>query len=212
MFKDVNQMVDKYETFLQKNKLVKTNQLSYFVNWLRKYVELTKNLKLTSRSESIDRFLCELMTSGQYEPWQMDQAHQAVLLFYNNFLAASHLKPGAGRRISTQAQEEILPRVVERLRMKHYAYKTEQNYLYWIKSYLSFCGSQSADVAEALQVKHFLSHLALRKKVAAATQNQAFNALLFLFRYGFGIKLKGMADTVRAKGTKKFQSAFPRRS
>jgi site-specific recombinase XerD len=48
-------------------------------------------------------------------------------------------------------------------------------------------------------VKRYLTHLATERRVAASTQNQAFNALLFLFRNVLGQALGGLQDTVRAR-------------
>jgi Phage integrase, N-terminal SAM-like domain len=67
----------------------------------------------------------------------------------------------------------------EKMRTRHFAYRTEQAYLYWIRRYVNFHGRTHP---RELEVEAFLTHLAVREHVSASTQNQALQALLFLYR------------------------------
>jgi integron integrase len=89
------------------------------------------------------------------------------------------------------------------LRTKHYSYSTERTYLHWIKRFLDY-GTQIREKGtvaafEADDFKNFISHLALKEKVAASTQNQAFNAVLFLFRNVLCKEVGDLGNTIRAK-------------
>lgn len=94
----------------------------------------------------------------------------------------------------------LLVRTREALRTRHYSRRTERSYVGWIGRFL--CGlphelsPQSADVGYVTQ---FLSQLAIRDRVAASTQNQAFSALLFLFREVLKREMKGLEEVARAK-------------
>jgi site-specific recombinase XerD len=66
--------------------------------------------------------------------------------------------------------------------LKHYSLRTEQAYVDWIKRYILFHKKQPPKDLGAVQVKAFLEHLAIDLHVAASTQNQALNALVFLYR------------------------------
>jgi len=78
---------------------------------------------------------------------------------------------------------EILERVVrKRLRLKHYSYRTEQSYLPWIRRFVMFHGGRKPSTLAAADVQAFLRHLAVDKQVASSTQNQALNAVVFLYR------------------------------
>lgn len=68
------------------------------------------------------------------------------------------------------------------LRVRHYARRTELAYIGWIERFLEFVKPKTADEASEFEVREFLSDLAIKGHVAASTQNQAFSALLFLFR------------------------------
>ena len=84
------------------------------------------------------------------------------------------------------------------LRMKHYSYRTEQSYVYWARRYIRFHNMKHPNSMGALEVKSFCSHLAEQERVSASTQNQAFNALVFLYRHVVKKEL-GVVDAVRAK-------------
>jgi hypothetical protein len=67
------------------------------------------------------------------------------------------------------------------MRFKHYSIRTETSYRDWIKRFILFHGKRHPREMGAGEVSRFLSDLAVRGRVAASTQNQAFNALLFLY-------------------------------
>ncbi|MCD4654629.1 integron integrase [bacterium] len=70
------------------------------------------------------------------------------------------------------------------MRVQHKAYRTEKTYMGWIKRFGSYLNYSSSNKLEASNIKAFLSHLAKERKIAASTQNQAMNALVFFFRFG----------------------------
>jgi integron integrase len=77
--------------------------------------------------------------------------------------------------------------------------RTERAYIGWIKRYIFFYGKKHPNTMGAAEVSGYLAHLATRQHVSASTQNQAFSALLFLYREVLGLELVGLADVVRAK-------------
>ena len=77
---------------------------------------------------------------------------------------------------------KLLDQVSEVMRFKHYSIRTETTYREWIKRFILFHGKRHPREMGAVEVERFLSDLATRRRVAASTQNQAFNALLFLYR------------------------------
>jgi integron integrase len=72
--------------------------------------------------------------------------------------------------------------VGEVMRFKHYSWRTEESYWQWIRRYILFHGKRHPREMGAAEVRAFLSHLATAEGVAGATQNQALNALVFLYR------------------------------
>lgn len=76
----------------------------------------------------------------------------------------------------------LMDQVRETLRFYHYAYNTEKSYTNWILKYIRFNGKRHPKEMGKLEIERFLSHLAVNRDVAAATQNQAFNAIIFLYK------------------------------
>lgn len=75
------------------------------------------------------------------------------------------------------------------MRRRHYAYATEKSYIYWIRHFIIFHGKQHPRNLHRSAVVEFLTHLAVKKNVSPATQNQALNALVFLYREVLSIDL-----------------------
>jgi integron integrase len=101
------------------------------------------------------------------------------------------------------AKPRLLQQVRERLRTLHYSYRTEQQYLFWIRRFILFHGKRHpAGLGEA-EVSAFLTHLAVERGVAAATQSQALAAVLFLYRKVLQIELPWLAGIARAKTPKR---------
>lgn len=87
----------------------------------------------------------------------------------------------------------------ERLRLKHYSIRTERSYLAWIRRYIQFHDKRHPRDMGKVEIEAFLSSLAVDRDVAAATQNQALSALLFLYREVLDLPLPWLDDVVRAK-------------
>ena len=85
------------------------------------------------------------------------------------------------------------------IEVRHYSKKTLQAYRLWIRHFQTFTHSKDSELLCMNDVKDFLTSLAVEKKVAASTQNQAFNALLFLFRHVLEKEFEQIEGVVRAK-------------
>ena len=90
-------------------------------------------------------------------------------------------------------------KLVECLRLEHYSYRTEQTYLGWIRRYVEFHGWRKPSQLGAADVTAFLKHLAVRLQVASSTQNQALNAVVFLYKKALKKNIGDFADFPRAR-------------
>jgi len=80
--------------------------------------------------------------------------------------------------------KKLLDQVRDTIRLKHYSMSTETTYMAWAKRYILFHHKRhpkDMDVPE-IEASRSVTHLAVEQRVAASTQNQALNALLFLYR------------------------------
>ena len=93
----------------------------------------------------------------------------------------------------------LLDRVRGALRARHYSPRTEEAYVGWIRRFIFFHHNRHPDGLGAPEVTGYLSHLASDRHVSASTQNQAFSALLFLYREVLGRTLEGLDQTPRAR-------------
>lgn len=93
----------------------------------------------------------------------------------------------------------LLAAMREHLRLKHYSIRTERSYVSWIKRYIHFHDKRHPRDMGKVEIEAFLTSLAVDRNVAAATQNQALSALLFLYREVLDISLPWLDDVVRAK-------------
>jgi len=96
-------------------------------------------------------------------------------------------------------EKRLRDRLREAIRSRHYSRKTEKAYWYWIRYFVFFHGKRHPAEMGAAEVSAFLSWLATERDVAAATQNQALSALLFLYGMVLGIELPWLGELVRAQ-------------
>jgi integron integrase len=99
---------------------------------------------------------------------------------------------------SAPGQPRLLDRVRVAIRARQYSRRTEKAYVGWIRRFVLFHGKRHPLEMGVAEVTGFLSHLAAAGRVSASTQNQAFSALLFLYRDVLGRELSGL-DALRAK-------------
>jgi integron integrase len=85
------------------------------------------------------------------------------------------------------------------IRTRHYSIRTEQSYVHWVKRFILFHGKRHPTELSETEVAAFLTHLAVNRQVSPSTQNQALNALVFLYRYVLERPLGDILDAVRAK-------------
>jgi hypothetical protein len=94
----------------------------------------------------------------------------------------------------------------EKMRTRHFAFRTEQAYLHWIRRYVNFHNRKHPREIGSADVEAFLSHLAVDGHVSASTQNQALQALLFLYRHVLEIGLHWLENVTRARRSKRLSS------
>ena len=97
---------------------------------------------------------------------------------------------------------KLLDQLRESLRVRHYARRTEEAYCHWVKRYIYFHGVRHPREMAEPEINAFLTHLAVKGKVSASTQNQALNALIYLYRQVLDAEI-GDLNVIRAKRPKR---------
>ncbi len=113
----------------------------------------------------------------------------------------------------TRGGRKLLDRFRDKMRALHYALATEKAYRHWILEFLCFhrAGREWRHPATLgkLEIEAFLTHLATQRKVSAKTQNQAFSAVLFLYKQVLGMELPPI-DALRAKESRRLPVVLSR--
>jgi integron integrase len=105
---------------------------------------------------------------------------------------------------------KLLGEVRDHIRRRHYSIRTEQAYLGWTKRFILFHGKRHPNEMGAAEIVAFLNHLAVARNVAASTQNQALNALVFLYKQVLGREDLDLEDIAPAKRPQRLPTVFDR--
>lgn len=196
-------VLDKFENYLHAKQLVPDKQLPYYLRWVELFLAFCeKTVSAPSNDGQVNAFLQVLAKSK--EDWQVKQAREAIRIFH------FYLSQARGEETNPvvapdahAAWQRLGQQMREALRLRHRSIRTEKSYLQWLRAFYGFLNGKDPDEIASQDVKAFLSHIAVDRKVAASTQNQAFSALLFLFRNVLDRELTEVSETVRAEGRRR---------
>lgn len=116
-----------------------------------------------------------------HEDWQVKQAETALTL-YDYYLSLLQT-PANEKSIKDKEKWSVVVanNAQNAMRLKHMAYSTEKTYLMWLRSFCGFISGKNPDKLTVSDMQQFLSYLAVERKVSSSTQNQALNALVFVY-------------------------------
>jgi len=202
--RELESSLQEFGEFLLKAQLVRPAAAPYFVRWVRRF--LSRPASDEPLADQARGFCEELERTGGAEDWQVRQADQALRIYFVNFLKRTdwHRRPAStvvdeqGRTSPLAALEQLRMR----LKTRHYSYRTECTYADWVRRFLDYAAQQQGvphPRVESELVRDYLTHLAVRQRVSASTQNQAFCAILFLCREVLGLNVESVSPGVRAK-------------
>ncbi len=202
--RELEASLQQFGEFVLKAQLVRENAAPYCVRWVRRF--LTRPASDEPLADQVRRFCEELERHGGCEEWQVRQAEQALRIYFVNFLQrtdwqrqpASTIVDEQGRTNPLAALEQLRLRI----RTRHYSYRTECSYADWVRRFFAYAGERQGvphPRVESEAIRDYLTHLAVRQRVSASTQNQALCAILFLCREVIGVPVEGLSLTARAK-------------
>lgn len=190
---------------------VPENHVSWYVRWAEQFARALRGVSLRDRSiEDVRCFLADLKADERFVPWQVEQARRAISILYRKHLG---LRPsdlpsnraGAARDRVTQPRQlqaqhgKLLQAMRTAIRVKHLSPRTEGAYLGWVRRFIVFHDMAAPGDLNASHIREFLNYLATEKAVASSTQNQALNAVVFLYAKVLGRDPGDFSDFVRAK-------------
>ena len=110
-----------------------------------------------------------------------------------------YLQAGYQEKSDSPEWDAVLAKLAAEIKVRHYSRKTLQAYAKWSRSFQRFLKNKSPQDLTTADVKEYLTFLAVTCNVAASTQNQAFNSLLFLYRHALQKDFGDLRDVPRAK-------------
>ena len=191
----LDRVLKDYAAFLRKRRLALPKHPPYMVRWVREFLVFAAEHRGYTFEQTVDMFSAALDKRDDIKPWQIQQAKDAVCIYRHQYR-----EEGEQAGETDKDDSDLLARLREIIRLRHYANSTEKTYLHWARRFLLY-REQAGINGEPTEVDFtaFLTRLAMVDKVSAATQNQAFSAILFLFREVLQKDVKDMAQAVRAK-------------
>lgn len=179
-------------------------ELVLWRKWLRYYLDFCAKFQHPPRDpDSLPLFMQKLSSKYQTHT-QQAQAAKAVHLFYEvvSELGDSERSPDDPVRIREEAWDRCFERMKAIIKTRQYSPSTLKTYRIWNEQFRKFLNSKLPSELDSEDAQHFLTHLAVDRKVAASTQNQAFNSLLFFYRHVLEKEYEMKGKVVRAKQTK----------
>jgi len=187
---------EQYRRFLLSRQFASEKTAGYMQNWVEKFLHFACDYRGESFEQVLTRFEAMLESGNAYEPWQLKQANNAVTLYHYHF---RHHESGAKRIVRADNRDELMAKVREWMRIRHYAKKTEKSYLHWISRFLHYAEASGEGELTVLKFSGFISQFARGGHVSASTRNQVFNALLLLFRDILYVETANLPGSVRAR-------------
>jgi integron integrase len=201
----------------------------WYERWVVQFIRFIRPRRLKeSTPQDVTDWLRLLASQPGAEAWKVQQADRAVRVLFQRLIKTAWAMEwptgylgmddgeswiGVSSPVELPVREseaEVrrqyegpLRKALRALRVLHYSYRTEETYLGWAVRFLTFAGAPTAEGPTTEQVRDFLEQLAVRGKVAASTQRQALNALVFFFREGLGRRLGDLGQFEKAKRPRK---------
>lgn len=122
-----------------------------------------------------------------------------VLLPKPRLRKSQYTVAGYEEKSSSPQWDEVIARMAGEIKVRHYSRRTLQTYVQWSRQFQRFVRNKKPDYLAPVDVKEYLTWLAVKCNIAASTQNQAFNSLLFLYRHGLHKDFGRHTDIPRAK-------------
>jgi integron integrase len=190
-------MLKSFQAFLQDKKAIKPQSVPFYLKWVSDcYGFLNESLSARLAGDRKKEFLSHM--AKRHEDWQVRQADTALRL-YDYFLSKNVPDTASDGHSDGAKWKDLQEKMREALRLRQRSLSTEKTYLMWLRSFRQWVAGRSPQELTARDLQDFLSHLAVEKKISPSTQNQALNAMVFLFRHVLDKEIGKELSAVRAR-------------
>lgn len=199
-------LLDEYQTFLRENGKIQENRIKFYIYWTQKFLKFCGYKSENLGMSTIKRYLDTLDADKNIVDWQVKQAADAVIMYVGEFLGKAIGNSEDNNTMQKQSYEKLtqawhsaIQDVRKSIRLRHYSFSTEKTYTGWITRFALYMKDKRPEEIDSDDITGYLTHIAIRKKVSASTQNQAFNSLLFLSKHVLKCSIRNIDTVVRAK-------------
>jgi len=198
--------LSRFGEYLLRSRIVAEKYAPYYVRWVRKFMAQATVAPGLGIEDRITVYLDWLR--GNVESWQLDQAEKAVRLYFSHYLSLTGTEVGATEvrrdELGYVSKVEVMSATRRLIQLRHYSHATELTYLNWIERFFLYMDGVEKPIKEGTSkvtpqsVTDYLAYLAVNRRVASSTQNQAFNALLFMCREVLRVDLGDVSHNIRS--------------
>ncbi len=214
-----------------RKKGIREKTTEWYTNWIIQFISCLNGKPIKALTvKDIKDFLMELSNKNRIQSWQVKQALNALEIIFKDYyqvsweiskrdiiadiskdtvssykenVQAKLLSDGPFSGKTVTNHKKALETLKTEVRVLQYSIRTEQAYEQWIRRFLNFNSKQQIENLSAKDVKIFLEYLATDRQVAAGTQNQALNALVFFYKNVLKNDLGTIGDYSRSKRPKR---------
>ena len=214
-----NEFWIKFRDFLLRKK-IKQQHVKWFVHWGRGFTAFAKKPLPESTAQDVRDYLIHLTNTPNIASWQVAQAESALKLLLREFLRLNRSVKQLSTSGSAMSQapslepalssDDIMQQLKRELRFRHYSMRTEHSYIQWVKRFFNFHKCMPTGQICGYYIRRYLEYLAEEMNVAASTQNQALNALVFLYEQVLKQEVGTIGDFTRAKRPKRLPVVLTR--
>ncbi|MEM2111508.1 MAG: integron integrase [Candidatus Bathyarchaeia archaeon] len=189
-------MIEDFKSYLLRTKHIKEKYIPYYIKWVSEcYTFLNEKIGKILTTDKKQEFLKYL--GKNHEDWQVKQADYALRL-YQFFLSQEKkiIKDSLpGKSVEWKRLEDETRKA---LRLRQRSLSTEKTYIGWLNNFRDFTTQKAIELLEGKDVQEFLSYLAVERRVSPSTQNQALNALVFIYKHVLEKDIGNISNAVRA--------------
>jgi len=202
----------------------------WYANWIKQFKRFINEKDFVECYLSdIRYFLTGLCLRKNVDDWQVEQARDALVVLFKDVLKTSwareiesftpasiprsdkaHSFRDAYNKEPVLLLRDIYAKFRKAIRVRHYSIRTEQSYEQWITRFLHFHKITASDKLSSHHIKEYLEYLATERNVALNTQNQALNALVFLFEQVLNQEVGELGEFTRSKRPKRLPVVLTR--
>ena len=175
---------------------VKEGYIKYYLFWVNEFVTYCNENNVDLNAKHVKDFIVVL--GSKKEDWQVTQANES-LRYYFYYQSIKNRTNCNDFIVKSEDWNKLEAETKTVLRLKHLSYSTEKVYLGWLRKFKAYLNGKAVGDINPNDIRAYLSSLAVERNISASSQNQCFNALLFVFKNVLHKELGDLSETVRAK-------------